>query len=146
MLEASWPLARPSSGPLGALLGLSWALLGPSWGPLGALLGLSWAILEAIDENIRRCLFPPTPLPRCLKNRRLGPSWGLLGALSGALGAVLGRSCASLGAALGHLGAILMLQEPIGSEKARRQNTLVGPRFLNLFGLSRTSLGGSLAS
>ena len=50
----------------------------------------------------------------------LGP---LLGRSSGALGAVLGPPWAALGAVLGHLGANLRLQEPIGSEKARKGKT-----------------------
>ena len=53
------------------------------------------------------------------------PSWAALGAVLGALGAVLEPSWAPLGALLGHLGAILRPQEPIGSEKARRQKTLI---------------------
>ena len=69
----------------------------------------------------------------------LGASWG-------ALGAVLGLSQASLGAVLDHLGAILRPEEPIGSEKARELTTIVFHMFLKEFGLSRASLGGSLAT
>ena len=141
MLEASGTLLGLSSGPPGALLGLSWALLGPSWGPQGPLLGLSGAILEAIEQKRRGFLFRPPP--RGPKNRLLGPSWGGLGALLDALGAVLGLSWASLGAVLGHLGAILRPQEPIGSEKARRQKTLIFFRFLKDFGLLGESLEAS---
>ena len=64
----------------------------------------------------------------------------------GALGAVLGLSWASLGALLGHLGAILRPRMAIGSEKARKQNTLIFLRFWKDFGLLGGSLGSSLAT
>ena len=86
------------------------------------------------------------PPRRGPKSRLLGPSWAALGALLGALGPVLGLSWARLGALLGHFGAILRLQEPIESEKARRQKTLILQRFFKDFGLSGASLGGSVAS
>ena len=84
--------------------------------------------MEAIEQKRREHLFGSPP--RGPKNRLLGPSWAALGARLGALGAVLGLFWASLGAVLGHLGAILRPQEPIGSEKARRQKTLF---FSNVF-------------
>ena len=112
-----------------------------SLGGSGRSLG---AILEAIDQNRgEHLLVPPRRGP---KSRLLGPSWAALGALLGALGPVLGLSWARLGALLGHLGAILRLQEPIESEKARRQKTLIFIWFLNDFGFSGASLGGSVAS
>ena len=57
----------------------------------------------------------------------------------GALGAVLGPSLAPLGALLGHIGAILRPQKHIGSEKARRQRTLIFLRFLKDFGVCSLS-------
>ena len=118
MLEGSEALVDLSSGSLGALLGLSWALLGPSWGPQGPLLGLSWGILEAIDQK-RRELFFGSPLGA----RKLA-SRGPLGDPLGALGAVLGPSCAPLGALLDHIGAILRPQEPIGGEKSENAKNI----------------------
>ena len=53
----------------------------------------------------------------------------------GALEAVLGLSWASLGALLGHLGAILRPRMAIGSEQARKQQTLIFRRFWTDFGL-----------
>ena len=158
LLEASWGVLGASWRSQG-LLGASWVLrgepLGASWGPLGGILGASWrhlgasrappgAILEAIDQQKRTASIKPPP--RSLKHRFSGSSWGALEALLGALGAVSGPSWASLATLLGHIGAILRPQEPIGSEKARRQKTLVFLRFLKDFGLSGASLGGSLAS
>ena len=142
-------LVMPSWGPLGVLLG-------PSWGPLGALLGVlepSWGSLGGSGEPLGAVLGPmakkegvpqfPSP-PRRVTNAVLGPSWAALGALLGALGAALGPSWAPLGALLGHLGAILRPQDPIGSEKARKQTTLVFPRFWSHFGISGgPPLGGS---
>ena len=52
----------------------------------------------------------------------------------------MGPSWASLGALLGHLGAILRPRKAIGSEKARKQKTLIFHWFLKDFGL----LGGLL--
>ena len=60
--------------------------------------------------------------------------------LLGALGAVLGLSWASLGALLGHLGAILKPRLAIGSERATMQTSLIFFRFLKDFGI----LGGLL--
>ena len=65
---------------------------------------------------------------------------------TGAGKSVLGISWASRGALLGPLGAILRPRMAIGSEKARRQKSLVFVRFLNDFGLLEASLGSSLAS
>ena len=61
----------------------------------------------------------------------------------GALGAVLGLSWAPLGALLGHLEAILRPRKAIGSEKARRQKSLIFIRFLKDFGILGASLGSS---
>ena len=58
----------------------------------------------------------------------------------GALGAVLGLSWASLGALLGHLGAILRPRMAIGSEKARKEKHIDFPKVFE--GLLR--LGGLL--
>eukprot|EP00959_Pyramimonas_sp_CCMP1952_P167289 3496470-Pyramimonas_sp.AAC.1 len=65
-------------------------------------------------------------------------SWGRLGALLGALGTFSGPSLALLGALLGHLGASVRSHEPIGSDKARRQTTLIFRRS----GAMLASLGG----
>ena len=131
--------------------GVSWGTPGAILGGLGALLGLfggvwevSWGHLGAIDQK-RGEHFSASPR-RGPKSRLLGPSWAALGALLGALGPVLGLSWAPLGALLGHLGAILRPQEPIGSEKARRQTTLIFLRFWSDFCLSGASLGGSVAT
>ena len=103
--------------------------MGPSWRP-------------SIKQEAASFSVPPSRP----SNGRLGLSWSALGALLGALGPVLGLSWARLGALLGHLGAILRPQEPIESEKARRQQTLIFLRCLKEFGLSGASLGGSVAS
>ena len=137
LLGSSWGL-------LGALLGLFWRVLEPSWGSLGGSGRPLGAVLGPIAKKERGNKFRSPP--GRLKKSVLGPSWADLGALLGALGAVLGPSWAPLGSLWGHLGAILRPQEPIGSEKARRQKTLVFPRFLNDFGLWGASLEGSLAS
>ena len=73
------------------------------------------------------------------KNRLLGRSWAPLGAILGGHRAVLGASWALLGALLGNLGAILRPQKRIGSEKARRQTSLIFFRFLKDFGFSGRS-------
>ena len=137
-----------SWGALGALLGPSWGSFGGSWGPLGALFGgLGGLFGPSWRPRLKKTggFQFPSP-PRRLKKGVLGPSWAALGALLGALGAVLGPSWAPLGALLGHLGAILRPQEPIGSEKARRQKTLIFLRFWSDLGLSGASLGGSVAT
>ena len=62
----------------------------------------------------------------------------------GALGAVLGLSWASLGALLGHLGAILRPRMAIETEKARKPKTLIFSRFwkdVGLLGISWERLG-----
>ena len=89
---------------------------------------------------------PPSEPAKERLGALLGRSWSALGALLGALGPLKGPSWAPLGGLLGHLGAILRLQEPIESEKARRQKTLIFLRLLKDFGLSGASLGGSVAS
>ena len=123
---------RPWEAPR-ALLGL--------FGGSGRSIG---AILEAIDQNsVWHFLRSPRRGP---KSRLWGPTWAALGALLDALGPVLGLSWARLGALLGHLGAILRPQEPIGSEKERRPNTVSFHWFWNGFGLSGASLGGSAAT
>ena len=108
-----------------------------TWGHLGAILK---AIDQKRDGNLLR---PPRRGP---KSRLLEPSWAALEAHLGALGPVLGLSGACLGALLGHLGAILRPQEPIESEKTKRPKTLIFFWFLKDFGLSGTSLGGSVAT
>ena len=80
------------------------------------------------------------------KSQLLVPSSAALGALLNALGPVLSLSWAHLGALLGHLGAILRPQEHIGSEKAKRQKTLIFLIFLKNFGPSGASLGDSVAA
>ena len=62
----------------------------------------------------------------------------------GARGAALGLSWTLLGALLGHLGANLRRRMAIGSEKARRQNTLMFFKLLKDLGiLEASSLVGS---
>ena len=53
----------------------------------------------------------------------------------GAFGAVLRLSWASLGALLGHLGAILRPRMAVGSEKARKPTTLIFHSFWQDFGV-----------
>jgi hypothetical protein len=132
-LRGSWrsrtAVLAPSWGSLGVLLRHSWGPLGALWGGLGALLGLFGEIWKASWDRLgqhgskREGVDTQAP-PRRLKQGVLGPSLGVIRALLGALGAVLGPSWAPLGALLGRLGAILRPREPIGSEKARRQQTI----------------------
>ena len=128
--------------PLGSVLGASWGRLGASWGPLGAPLGSFRGGLGAILEEINQSRGFPNygPPLGSSKNRLLDPSCGALGALLGVMKAVSGLSWASLGALLGQLGAILRPRKAIGSEKARRQKTLIFLRFWKDFSL----LGGLL--
>ena len=83
--------------------------MGPLWRPLGALLRPSWsllgAILEAIDhKGVSLINDPPSESETSPLGALLGPSWAPLGAL------------------LGHLGAILRLQNPAGSEETKKAN------------------------
>ena len=124
-------------GPVwGRLRGLSLA----SWGPLGA----SWALLEAIVWLFERPWMPFLGHLGGHRSRKWGPSISAApleppksprGALFGVLGAVLGPYWASLWALLGHRGAILGLQNPIGSEQARRHTSFMFCRFAKGFGL-----------
>ena len=109
-----------SWGPLGALLAALEPLLGQSWRPS---IKKGWILLGSPCQSLQMSL--------------LGRSWGALGALSGALGALLG-SWGPLGpllgpswalGLLGHLGAILRPQKPIGGENGRGPTTLI-PRVL----------------
>ena len=63
-----------------------------------------------------------------------------------ALEAVLGLSWASLGALMGPLGAVLRPRMAIGSEKARKQQTLIFRRFWTDFGLLGGPRGDSMHS
>ena len=119
-------------------------VLGPLWGSSGGSGRSLGAILEAIEQNSDEGQV--VYLRRGPKSRLLGPSWAALEALLSDLGPVLGLSWARLGALLGHLGATLRLQEPIESEKARRQKTLIFLGFLKDFGFSGASLGCSVAT
>ena len=126
-------------------LGLSWSHLGPKragWRVFGRVREASWGNLGPHCSNRGGVLTRIAP-SEALKYGVLGPSWGALGRLLGALGAVLGSSWAPLGALLDHLGAILRPQRPIGSEKARRPNTLVFPRCLKGFGILEGAVEGS---
>ena len=142
---ASWSSLGALWEGFGALSGLSrgsfralGALLGLSGGPLGSPNRASQGHLGGYRSKEGGSFRMPPPL---------GPSKPPLGALLrpswGALGAVLGASWAPLGAFLGRLGAILKPQKPIGSEKARRYNSVVFFRYLKDLGLLGGSLEGS---
>ena len=105
------------------------------WGGSGRPLG---AVSGPVGQKRGRRQFR-SPARR-LKKGVLGPSWAALGALLGALGAILGPSGASLGALSGHIRAILRPPEPFGSERARRQITVVFLSFWSNCGF----LGGGL--
>ena len=135
---------------LGVLRGLR-VPLGPSWGGVGAswrhvvsYLEQCWAILgQSWRPSIKREGASIRVPRRGPKMSLLGHSWGALGALLGALGAVLGLSWAPLGALLGHLEAILRPRKVIGSEKARKQKTLLFLRCLKDVCLLGASSGRS---
>ena len=120
-------------GPLDSNMAPGWPQNGPKW-----------RIPVDVEQKREEHLFLSPR--RVQKNRFLGRSWTALGVLLGVLGRVLRLSWVHLGAILGHFGAILKLQEPIESEKARRQKTLIFFCFFNDFGLSGASLGGSVAT
>ena len=119
---ASWAVWGASGpwprGPLGGLSGASWKPLGASCGALGGLLG-SWDHLGGgRSKEVGRISRSP------LRGHEI-VSWGPPGPLLGALGIVVGASWAPLGALSGNLGAILKPQKHIGSEKTRRQHSLI---------------------
>ena len=137
LLGASWMPRGSVLGPLGGLLGASWGPLGGLLGPPGRFLGPSWR--PSIKTEGGSFFRPPVGAFKWASWGSLGllGSWGALGALSGALGALLG-SWGPLGpllgpswalGLLGHLGAILRPQKPIGGENGRGPTTLI-PRVL----------------
>ena len=173
MRDRSW---GPLGGLLGLLgpLGPSWNLLGPAWGPLGGAATGRKGGHHPITPNFKgrpndgprsqdRPKTPPSgPLPAMLPCSSPLPRSGAHAGRGGnqrwrrdATQNPTRRSRASiLEPAQSHNCPWAILessrglkpQEPIGSEKAREQNTLSFYKVLKDFGFSGASSGGSLTT